>query len=42
MTLLKNVLLYHINNYAIVGLTSLVWYQYSVLFFFFLVQHNGR
>lgn len=25
-TLLKNVSLYHINNYAIVGLTSLVWY----------------
>lgn len=25
-TLLKNVSLYHINNYAIVCLTSLVWY----------------
>lgn len=25
-TLLKNVSLYHINNYAIVGSTSLVWY----------------
>lgn len=25
-TLLKNVSLYHINNYAIVGLTSMVWY----------------